>query len=123
MLAVAFAHPPEWVEAAVGLGAAGVLLALGAVDVGQAREQVVELWPVVAFLMAILVVATLCAAEGVFLAVGSIVARQARGRPVRMLVITFATAAVVTAVLSLDATVVLLTPVVVAAAGSALVDA
>lgn len=123
MLAVAFAHPPEWVEAAVGAAAAAVLLALGAVGADQARQQVVELWPVVAFLMAILVVASLCAAEGVFAAVGSLVARQARGRPVRMLVITFVTAAVVTAALSLDATVVLLTPVVVAAAGSALVDA
>jgi arsenical pump membrane protein len=42
---------------------------------------------------------------------------------VRTLTITFVTAALVTAALSLDATVVLLTPVVVAAAGSALVDA
>ncbi|RYU14194.1 SLC13 family permease [Nocardioides iriomotensis] len=123
MLAVAFAHPPEWVEATVGASAAAVLLALGAVDLDVARAQVLELLPVVGFLMAILVVASLCAAEGVFAAVGSLVAARARGRPVRTLTITFVTAAAVTAALSLDATVVLLTPVVVAAAGSALVEA
>jgi arsenical pump membrane protein len=123
MLAVAFAHPPEWVEAAVAASAASVLLALGAVEPDVARAQVLELLPVVGFLMAILVVASLCAAEEVFSAVGAMVADRARGRPVRTLAITFGTAAAVTAALSLDATVVLLTPVVVAAAGSALVDA
>jgi arsenical pump membrane protein len=123
MLAVAFAHPPEWVEAAVGAAAAAGLLALGAVELGAARAQVLDLLPVVGFLMAILVVASLCAAEGVFTSVGALVADLARGRPVRALAVTFVTAAAVTAALSLDATVVLLTPVVVAAAGTALVDA
>jgi len=81
-----------------------------------AREEVRLLLPVVAFLAAILLVAELCATEGMFEAVGASVFRAARGRPVRMLLLTFVAAAVVTAVLSLDATVVLLTPVVAAAA-------
>ena len=122
LLAVAFAHPPEWLEATVGAAAAALLLGIGAVSLDTAVEQVRALLPVVAFLAAILVVATLCAAEGVFTAVGHMVARAARHHPVRMLTLTFVTAALVTAALSLDATVVLLTPVVVAAATSSLVD-
>jgi arsenical pump membrane protein len=122
MLAVAFAHPPDWVEVLVGVLAAGVVLAVGAVDLAGAWDQVELLLPVVAFLAAILVVAELCAAEGVFAAVGAAVGRAARHRPQRMLVLTFAAAAATTAVLSLDATVVLLTPVVAAAATSTLVS-
>lgn len=116
MLATAFVHPPAWVEVLVGLIAAGVVLATGAVDVSGAADAVRLLLPVVAFLAGILVVAEMCAVEGVFAAVGDRVARAGRGRPGRMLALTFAAAAATTAVLSLDATVVLLTPVVAAAA-------
>jgi len=116
LLTVAFVHPPGWVEMLVGLVAAGAVLLVGAVDVDGAVDQVRLLLPVVAFLAAILVVAEVCAAEGVFAAVGSLVGRLGRGSPRRMLLLTFAAAAVTTATLSLDATVVLLTPVVAAAA-------
>jgi arsenical pump membrane protein len=122
LLAVAFVHPPGWVEALVGVVAAGVVVATGAVDLSGAVDEVRLLLPVVAFLAAILVVAEVCAAEGVFAAVGSIVARASRRSPQRMLVHTFAAAALVTATLSLDATVVLLTPVVAAAATSTLLS-
>src|SRR4051794_7334893 len=121
MLAVAFAHPRAWMEMVVGLVAAGAVLGCGAVDVSTARDQVGLLFPVVAFLAAVLVVAEICAGEGVFAAVGSIVRRAGHGRAHRMLLLTFAAAALVTATLSLDATVVLLTPVVaVAATGAAI---
>jgi arsenical pump membrane protein len=86
--------------------------------VAGAVGQVRLLFPVVAFLAAILVVAELCAAEGLFAAVGALVARASRRSPHRMLGLTFLAASVVTAALSLDATVVLLTPVVAAAATS-----
>ena len=122
MLGVAFAHPRAWVELVVGLLAAGAVLGVGAVDVSGAREQLSLLLPVVAFLAAILVVAEICAAEGVFAAVGSIVRRAGLGRAQRMLLLTFAAAAAVTATLSLDATVVLLTPVVALAATGAAVS-
>ena len=75
---------------------------------------------VVAFLMAVLLVAEVCAAEGVFTWVGGILSRVGRHRPVPMLGLTFVAAAITTAVLSLDATVVLLTPVVVATATGAI---
>ncbi|CAN5626416.1 ArsB/NhaD family transporter [soil metagenome] len=122
LLAVAFVHPPAWVEVLVGVVAAAVVLAAGAVDLSGAWHQTELLLPVVAFLAAILVVAEVCAAEGVFAAVGSIVARAGRRRPQRMLALTFVAAALVTATLSLDATVVLLTPVVASAATSTMVS-
>jgi arsenical pump membrane protein len=116
MLAVAFVHPRARFELLVGLVAAAAVVAIGAVDVRGALDEVRLLFPVVAFLSAILVVAELCAVEGVFSAVGALVARAGRGSPRRMLALTFVAAALTTAVLSLDATVVLLTPVVAAAA-------
>jgi arsenical pump membrane protein len=116
LLAVAFVHPPAWAEVLVGVLAAGSVLASGAVDRAGAVEQVRLLAPVVLFLAGILVVAEVCAAEGLFTAVGAMVARASRQQPSRMLALTFVAAALTTAVLSLDATVVLLTPVVAAAA-------
>jgi arsenical pump membrane protein len=122
MLAVAFGHPRALVEVLVGTACAGAVLAVGAVGLTGANREVRLLLPVVAFLAAILLVAELCALEGLFAAVGALVARAARARPGRMLTLTFVAASLVTAVLSLDATVVLLTPVVAAAAtGSGLV--
>jgi arsenical pump membrane protein len=118
LLAVAFVHPPGWVEAVAGVLAAAAVVAAGAVSTDGALDQVRLLLPVVAFLAAILVVAEVCAAEGVFAAVGALVAAASRQDPRRMLWLTFVAAALTTAVLSLDATVVLLTPVVAAAAAS-----
>ena len=57
-----------------------------------------------------------CRREGLFTALGALMARGARDDPRRLLVLVFAVASAVTAVLSLDATVVLLTPVVFATA-------
>jgi arsenical pump membrane protein len=71
---------------------------------------------VVAFLVTILVVAETCARAGVFAAAAHRVRRHSRGRPAALFTGTFLLAALVTTVLSLDATVVLVTPVAVAAA-------
>lgn len=122
MLAVAFVHPAGWVEGLVGLVAAGSVVALDSLPRHRVIAELGHLFPVVAFLASILVVAEVCAAEGVFSAVGSIVSRFSRRRPLRMLALTFVAAAATTATLSLDATVVLLTPVVAAAATSAMVS-
>jgi len=119
MLVVAFAHPRWWVELFVGLVAAAAVVLTGAVGLHGSARETRELFPVVAFLAAILVVAEMCAVEGVFAAVGARVARAGRGSPQRMLLLTFVAAALVTAVLSLDATVVLLTPVIATAAARA----
>lgn len=70
----------------------------------------------IGFLAAVLVLAKLCDDEGLFHACGTWMARWSAGRPGRLLGAVFALASAITAVLSLDATVVLLTPVVFATA-------
>lgn len=69
---------------------------------------------VVGFLVAIMVMSRACADEGLFTALGARVARRAGESSTRVLAWCVGLAAVVTAVLSLDATVVLLTPVLLA---------
>jgi arsenical pump membrane protein len=75
-----------------------------------------RLAPVVAFLVTILVVSDVCARAGLFEAAAQRVGRWSAGSAVRLFTGVFVLAALVTATLSLDATVVLLTPVVLGAA-------
>lgn len=115
MLAVAFVHPSGWAEALAGVVCAGATLATGLLTADQARSAVTQLAPVVAFLVTILVVSDVCARAGLFTAAAQRVGRWSGGRPALLFTGVFVLAAVVTVVLSLDATVVLLTPVVLAA--------
>ena len=104
---------PEW---AVAGGGALVLLAAGVLSFHDARSAVSNLGPTVGFLAALLVLADGCRRAGVFDALGAGMARGSRGRSSRLLAMVFLAAAGTTAVLSLDATVVLLTPIVFATA-------
>ncbi|MGE2727697.1 SLC13 family permease [Mycolicibacterium pulveris] len=109
-------RPHKWPEAIVALPAAAMLVGFGVISVSDAFAEVNRLLPVVGFLAAVLVLARLCDDEGVFRAVGAVMARTSAGSQSRLFSRVFVAAAVTTAVLSLDATVVLLTPVVLATA-------
>ncbi|WP_435883753.1 SLC13 family permease [Streptomyces tanashiensis] len=116
VLVCAVIRPFGWPEAVVAVPAAALVITTGAVSFDDALAEAERLGPVIGFLAAVLVLAQLCDDEGLFQACGAWMARTAAGRPRRLLTQVFLAASLITAVLSLDATVVLLTPVVFATA-------
>src|SRR6266508_2523512 len=111
-LAFAVVRPRGLPEAVAAVPAAALAVALGILPAGRALRELRDLGPTIGFLAAVLVLAELCEREGLFEAAGHWMAGASMGRPVRLLSLVFAVGAAVTVVLRLDATVVLLTPVV-----------
>jgi arsenical pump membrane protein len=113
-LVAAIFRPFRIPEAAIAVPAALLTIVVGIEPWAGATRSVHRLAATVGFLVAILVFGRLCAAYGVFSYLGAQAQRASRGRATRLLPLVVALAAMVTAVLTLDATVVLLTPVVLA---------
>jgi arsenical pump membrane protein len=116
ILIAAVARPrwgPDW---AVATAAAVLVVAVGALSLSGARTALKALGPTVGFLVALLLLADGCRRAGMFEALGAWMANGAQGRPRRLLAMVFVAAAATTAILSLDATIVLLTPIVFATA-------
>jgi arsenical pump membrane protein len=118
VLGFAVVRPRRLPEVVVAVPAAVLALAFHLVSVKDALDELRMLGPTVGFLAAVLVLAQLADSEGVFAFAGQVAARWSRGSARRLLAVVFAIASVVTVVLSLDATVVLLTPVVFATAAT-----
>jgi arsenical pump membrane protein len=116
VLAFAVIRPRGWAEAVAAVPAAAAVIAVGAISPHRALMEAQRLGPIIGFLAAVLILAQLCQDEGLFRACGAWMARGVAGKPKRLLTRVFAVASATTAVLSLDATVVLLTPVVFATA-------
>ncbi|WGL53408.1 ArsB/NhaD family transporter [Nocardioides sp. BP30] len=116
LLVTAHRHPRPRTEALVAVAAVALTLVTGYLGLHAAGDAIRPLAPVVGFLVAILVVSEVCARAGLFAAAAELVRRRSRHSPQRLFGGVFVLAALVTTVLSLDATVVLLTPVVIGAA-------
>jgi arsenical pump membrane protein len=111
-LAVAVAQPPWGADALVAVAVSCALIAVGALSLSRARDAVDGLGSTVGFLAALLLLADGCRRHGLFEALGELMGRGSRDRPTRMLALVFAVSVAVTAVLGLDSTIVLLTPIV-----------
>ncbi|MFZ0501019.1 MAG: arsenic transporter [Steroidobacteraceae bacterium] len=109
-------------EAVWAMAGAAVLVLGSLVSWSQARAAVLAGMDVYLFLAGMMLLAELARAEGLFDWVAALAVRWARGAPFRLFGLVYLVGIVVTALLSNDATAVVLTPAVYAAATKARTD-
>ncbi|OQP87182.1 arsenic transporter [Rhizobium rhizosphaerae] len=107
---------PEWIWAVSG---AALLIALGLIPWQAAAHAVGEGWDVYLFLIGMMLLSETARAEGLFDWLAATAVNHARGSTFRLFTLVYLTGTVVTVFLSNDATAVVLTPAVFAAARAA----
>ncbi|MFN2449227.1 MAG: SLC13 family permease [Candidatus Baltobacteraceae bacterium] len=106
-------HVAEWIIACAG---AAALVLCGALAPAAAASAVLEGWNVYFFLAGMIALAEIARSQGVFDWIASAMERAGKGSGARLFVIVYLAGVAVTALLSNDGTVLLLTPVAIALA-------
>jgi arsenical pump membrane protein len=112
-------RPFAWPEFVWAVGGAALLVALGLLSPGDALAGVKKGTDVYLFLTGMMLLSELARGEGLFDWLAARAALMARGSAARLFTLTFVVGTVVTVFLSNDATAVVLTPAVAAAAKAA----
>ncbi len=120
--AAVIARPFRWPEAVWALAGAGLLLVLGLMPLSAALGAVAKGSDVYLFLIGMMLLSEVARAEGLFDWVAATAAIHARGSTLRLFALVYVTGIVTTTFLSNDATAVVLTPAVYAAAKKAKAD-
>lgn len=120
--AAVIARPFRWPEAIWAVAGAALLLLLGLMPVTAALHAVGKGMDVYLFLIGMMLLSETARAEGLFDWVAATAAIHARGSTARLFALVYVTGIVTTTFLSNDATAVVLTPAVYAAARKAKAD-
>jgi arsenical pump membrane protein len=115
-------RPRRLAEAYWACGGAILLILMRLIPLPQAMHAVYEGWDVYLFLTGMMILAEVAREEGVFEWVADVAAQHARNSPRRRFALIYLVGTVVTALLSNDATAVVLTPAVLAVLRRARVD-
>jgi arsenical pump membrane protein len=115
-------RPRRIAEAYWACGGAILLILTRLIALPQAMHAVYEGWDVYLFLTGMMILAEVAREEEVFGWVADVAAQHARNSPARLFVLIYLVGTVVTALLSNDATAVVLTPAVLAVVRRAKVD-
>jgi arsenical pump membrane protein len=115
-------RPRRIAEAYCACGGAILLILMRLIPLPQAMHAVYEGWDVYLFLTGMMILAELAREEGVFEWLADVAAQHARNSPARLFALIYLVGTVVTALLSNDATAVVLTPAVLAVVRRAKVD-
>lgn len=121
-LALILLHPRGLSEAWAAAGGAAAMALVGGIGLGDVRSVLAETANVLLFLLGMMVLTDLAERAGVFAWLAEGAARLARGSGLLLFANVFLLGALVTAFLSLDVTVITLTPIVFALTGRRKLD-
>ncbi len=112
-------RPRGWPEAVWAMLGAGALVAAGLLPIADAVRAVANGWDVYLFLIGMMFLSEVARQEGLFDHMAASAARFAKGSAMRLFALVYGVGVLVTVFLSNDATAVVLTPAVYAAARAA----